>query len=67
MNKRVYAGRPHDRSFAAYTAWVGNFARALVPSVKPSLRTPDQLRSSIRSWRMFWASADGVARRLTGR
>ena len=55
--KRIYAGRPRDRSFEAYVAWVSDFVARLVPgAAAQDLTDPAERAKTEASWRTYWAA-----------
>ena len=57
--KRIYAGRPRDRSFDAYVEWVRDFVARLVPgAAAQDLTDPAERAKTEASWRTCWAAID---------
>ncbi len=57
--KRIFAGRPRDRSFEAYVDWVRDFVARLVPGVAAQdLTNPAERAKTETSLHTYWAAID---------
>ncbi len=57
--KRIFAGRPRDRSFEAYVDGVRDFVARLVPGMAAQdLTNPAERAKTETNWRTYWAAID---------